>query len=154
MMFASRKIRLVSAGLALTFVGSTVADTAMAQRYNERDRYIERYYRDNGRDSDYREWRRGRWDERDYRRWYRRHHRDNDRNAGLAAIFGLAAGAILGGAVTQGMTGSVATSAVPPAGGYAPGTQGYLRYCSNKYRSFDPASGTYLGYDGNRHYCQ
>jgi hypothetical protein len=26
--------------------------------------------------------------------------------------------------------------------------------CAERYRSFDPASGTYLGYDGNRHPCQ
>jgi len=27
-------------------------------------------------------------------------------------------------------------------------------YCSRRYRSFDPASGTYMGYDGYRHYCR
>ncbi|WP_456739522.1 BA14K family protein [Bradyrhizobium sp. USDA 376] len=26
-------------------------------------------------------------------------------------------------------------------------------YCAQKYRSYDPASGTYLGYDGKRHPC-
>jgi hypothetical protein len=26
-------------------------------------------------------------------------------------------------------------------------------YCSQRYRSYDPASGTYLGYDGRRHPC-
>lgn len=26
-------------------------------------------------------------------------------------------------------------------------------YCSQKYRSYDPRSGTYLGYDGQRHPC-
>jgi BA14K-like protein len=26
--------------------------------------------------------------------------------------------------------------------------------CSQRYRSFDPASGTFLGYDGHRHSCQ
>ena len=30
----------------------------------------------------------------------------------------------------------------------------WLAYCSSKYRSFDPRSGTYLGYDGLRHPCQ
>ncbi len=29
-----------------------------------------------------------------------------------------------------------------------------LAYCARKYRSFDPASFTYLGYDGRRHYCR
>ncbi len=27
-------------------------------------------------------------------------------------------------------------------------------YCASKYRSFDPRTGTYLGYDGLRHPCQ
>jgi hypothetical protein len=43
--------------------------------------------------------------------------------------------------------------------GYAPG--GYIAaapardvdYCAKRYRSYDPASGTYLGYDGRRHPC-
>ena len=26
-------------------------------------------------------------------------------------------------------------------------------YCAQRYRSYDPASGTYLGYDGVRHPC-
>jgi hypothetical protein len=26
-------------------------------------------------------------------------------------------------------------------------------YCANTYRSYDPSSGTYLGYDGYRHPC-
>ncbi len=26
-------------------------------------------------------------------------------------------------------------------------------YCSQRFKSYDPASGTYLGYDGNRHPC-
>jgi hypothetical protein len=40
---------------------------------------------------------------------------------------------------------------------YAPGYYGYrdwLGYCFSRYRSFDPRSGTYLGYDGRRHYCR
>jgi BA14K-like protein len=28
------------------------------------------------------------------------------------------------------------------------------RYCVARYRSFDPASGTFLAYDGNRYYCR
>jgi BA14K-like protein len=26
-------------------------------------------------------------------------------------------------------------------------------YCAQRYRSFDPATGTYLGFDGQRHPC-
>ena len=28
-----------------------------------------------------------------------------------------------------------------------------VAYCADRYRSYDPASGTYLGYDGNEHAC-
>ena len=40
--------------------------------------------------------------------------------------------------------------------GTAPGYAGAGRddaYCSQRFRSYDPASGTYLGYDGIRHPC-
>jgi len=33
-------------------------------------------------------------------------------------------------------------------------TPAWYAYCRNKYRSFDPASGTFLGYDGRRHFCR
>lgn len=33
------------------------------------------------------------------------------------------------------------------------GEPDWISYCSAKYRSFNPATGTYLGYDGIRHYC-
>jgi hypothetical protein len=79
---------------------------------------------------------------------------------------GFAAGAIIGGAV----------AASQPWYGYdyAPGYYSYdydpgyyaapggyvaaapdqdIAYCAQRYRSYDPASGTYLGYDGLRHPC-
>ena len=39
-------------------------------------------------------------------------------------------------------------------GGY-PQVEGgdYSAYCANRFRSYDPASGTYLGFDGLRHPC-
>jgi hypothetical protein len=68
-----------------------------------------------------------------YRRGYCRHHHHNDSGAVAAgAIFGLAAGAILGSAAANNNT---------------------VAYCSQRFRSYDPASGTYLGYDGYRHPC-
>lgn len=36
--------------------------------------------------------------------------------------------------------------------GYSPG-QRDVAYCMQRYRSYDPSSGTYLGYDGIRHPC-
>ena len=83
-----------------------------------------------------------------------------------AALGGFAAGALLGGALA---------SRPYYGNGYyvAPGYYDYgyddgyayeppvvvgtdpsaVAYCEKRFRSYDPASGTYLGYDGNRHPC-
>ncbi len=52
----------------------------------------------------------------------------------------------------------------PYTGGYQPAADDMTNsfameeqdssYCARRYRSYDPASGTYLGYDGRRHPCQ
>jgi BA14K-like protein len=46
----------------------------------------------------------------------------------------------------------------PPAAYYPPpppppAQVGAIDYCAQRYRSYDPASGTYLGFDGLRHPC-
>jgi BA14K-like protein len=45
----------------------------------------------------------------------------------------------------------------PPAAYYPPppppAQVGAVDYCAQRYRSYDPASGTYLGFDGLRHPC-
>ena len=35
----------------------------------------------------------------------------------------------------------------------APAGDDSVAYCMQRYKSYDPASGTYLGYDGQRHPC-
>jgi len=35
-----------------------------------------------------------------------------------------------------------------------PWTPGWYRYCSQRYRSFDSQSGTFVGYDGREHFCR
>lgn len=81
--------------------------------------------------------------------------------AGLG--IGLAAGALLGGAIAAG-----ANPYYGPGYGYGYGPRYYApapvvvapgyggdaeAYCMQRYRSYDPASGTYLNYDGNRYPC-
>lgn len=34
-----------------------------------------------------------------------------------------------------------------------PWTQGWYQYCTEKYRSFNPQTGTFRGYDGRDHFC-
>ena len=77
-----------------------------------------------------------------YRRWHRgyRHHGWNHRRhygPGAAVLGGLAAGAIVGGAIANSQA----------------RTNDAVAYCAQRYRSYDVASGTYLGYDGDRHPC-
>ncbi|WP_274628008.1 BA14K family protein [Arvimicrobium flavum] len=38
-------------------------------------------------------------------------------------------------------------------GGVEPWSRSWYRYCSNRYRSFDPQTGTYVGYDGRERFC-
>lgn len=70
------------------------------------------------------------------------------------------AGALIGGAIigaTQqpygyygygpGYYGPVYVAPAPYVGG------GAVSYCAQRFRSYDPYSGTYLGYDGLRHPC-
>lgn len=67
-----------------------------------------------------------------------RHHHRRGPSAG-AVIGGLAAGAVIGGIIA----GSQAQAAQNNA----------IAYCSQRFRSYDPASGTYLGKDGYRRSC-
>jgi BA14K-like protein len=105
----------------------------------------------------------------------------------VGAGIGLAAGAIIGGAILnatqprgyygydggygygaygyeQSYSGYEPDYAEVPSYRYGPGPgpayrQSYVEggndvgYCQQRYRSYDPASGTYLGYDGLRHPC-
>jgi hypothetical protein len=80
------------------------------------------------------------------RHWH--HHGWHHGGAWGAGIAGFAAGAVLG-------------SALAPRPYYYYGEPAYayeppprdVAYCERHFRSYDPASGTYLGYDGLRHPC-
>ena len=84
-----------------------------------------------------------------YRRWhghggygyrgYGYHHHHHGGVGAGAVIGGLAAGAIIGGAIAASQANAAA--------------QRNAAYCAQRYRSYDPASGTYLNRDGNRYPC-
>jgi len=71
--------------------------------------------------------------------YYRRGH--SGVGAGLAA--GLIGGAIVGGIIASQQPAYAAPPPVDPA----------ISYCMQRFKSYDPASMTYLGYDGLRHPC-
>ena len=88
--------------------------------------------------------------------------------AGTGAIIGGAAGNAGAGALIGGLGGAaIGATTSPDQIDLGPPPWRTARYrsdpyyasdwearCSYRYRSFDPRSGTYLGYDGRRHYCQ
>jgi hypothetical protein len=65
---------------------------------------------------------------------------------GAGLIGGLAAGAIIGGAIAAQQPAEADPDQMEP-------TEAGNEDCSRRFRSYDPASGSYLGYDGLRHAC-
>jgi hypothetical protein len=93
--------------------------------------------------------------------------RDHDRGFGAGAGFvaGLAAGSALGYGYDPYYYGDDYANNDYYDNGYDAGypvdsgvvvssADGDASYCAQRYRSYDPASGTYLGFDGLRHPCQ
>jgi hypothetical protein len=80
-----------------------------------------------------------------------------DRRGGVG--FGLAAGALAGAALGgyyggyYGYDDGYYGDSYGPAYAYEGGDDDGAGYCMQRYRSYDPNSGTYLGYDGLRHPC-
>jgi BA14K-like protein len=76
---------------------------------------------------------------------------------GPAIAGGIIGGAIVGGALAApygpGYYGPGYYGAPPPPLAYGPPPDDAIAYCMQRFRSFDPNSGTYLGFDGNRHPC-
>jgi len=77
-------------------------------------------------------------------RYYRR-----DRGDAVAAgVVGLAAGALIAGAIAN--SAQAAPAAPPPPATVDPQL---ASYCARKYRSFDPVTGTFLSTNGKRYVC-
>ncbi|WP_417686234.1 BA14K family protein [Roseibium sp.] len=96
---------------------------------------------------------------------YKKKRKDNDVGAAVAAgIIGLAAGAILLGATSQPTYAAPAPSYYPPAPqpgnvyggsiGYQPWSPAWYDYCTARYRSFNPRTGTFTTYSGEQKFCQ
>jgi hypothetical protein len=114
---------------------------ASAQSMSRREQYVYQYCQTHPRDRDCYDFRSHRhsWNESRYRQWYRSH--NNDLPPAVAGIFGLAAGAIIGGALANSNNNNRVVSS------------GHVARCEAHYRSYDVSTDTFLGYDGYRHYC-
>ena len=142
--------------LSLAVAATTL--TATAGVVEARDRNRDGYWREG--DSGYRNDR------------PRRHNRGNrDRDALIGGALGLATGVIIGGALASQPRYSEPRYVEPDyypepeprviyrrqpvyvSPSYEPWTQSWFDYCSQRYRSFNPQSGTYVGYDGRERFC-
>jgi hypothetical protein len=65
---------------------------------------------------------------------------------------GFAAGAIIGGLLAAPYYG-IPFYGPGPGYYYGPPAGDDVGYCMQRFKSYDPGSGTYLGYDGYRHPC-
>ncbi|WP_367718433.1 BA14K family protein [Nitratireductor sp. GISD-1A_MAKvit] len=115
-----------------------------------------------------------------------RHRRVDNSDMIAAGVLGLAAGAIVGGLLSESQRGDERVYIDPPYPRHyrpeyptrpvyhdryparpayreqpvryratmEPWSREWFRYCANRYRSFDGRTGTFMGYDGQRHFCQ
>jgi len=93
-----------------------------------------------------------------HRPHHRHKHRSHRGDAVAAGIIGLGIGAIIGSAMAQ------PPQSPPPRViyrdpprpvhySYEPWSPGWYDYCARRYRSFNPDTGTFRGYDGRDHFC-
>jgi hypothetical protein len=105
-----------------------------------------------------------------WRRHHGHHYRSGNNDLAVAGILGLAAGALVVGLASQPPAYREPAYAPRPQpdrdypiayDGYAdeyaaaiePWTADWYQYCSDRYRSFKPRTGTFTGYDGQQHFC-
>lgn len=108
-----------------------------------------------------------------YWRHHGRHYQDryDGNDVAVAGILGLAAGALVVGLASQPAPEPVYVNPYRQprprpvrdyldtvyvddyAGGLEPWSADWYDYCSSRYRSFSPRTGTFMGYDGAEHFC-
>ena len=134
--------KIASAAVAATLAGlMAIPAPASAASFNlsfgQQDRFVsDRCNRNpNWRGCD--DWRRNhhRWGQNDYRRWYRW----NQPNIGnfAAGLFGFAVGAAIANGVNN-----------------SRGYDSHVARCEANYRSYNPRTDMFLGYDGQYHRCR
>jgi hypothetical protein len=143
-----RFMKSMAAGLALLIGAVSFTGTAQADRWRGYGYY--------NHGANYRYHHRGY-----YPRYYRGHRYRYDRDyynggaAVAAGVLGFATGAIVGSAAAAPRYYAPRYYGAPARySGATSGTAAWIAACDAKYNSFNPRTGTYLGYDGEYHRCQ
>ena len=141
---------LFTAAMAASIAAASIVP-AQAQNvtlsFGQRQQVVQTYCDRYPNDCDCRGYYGGTWRDRDYDRFYSSRRTDLDPIA--TGIFGLAFGAILGGALanSNNNNGDRVVGRVNNSG------NSHVQACYARYRSYDERTDTYLGYDGYRHAC-
>ena len=148
-MFALKKIAGTTLS-ALAVAGMLMTSVAPASAQPYRDHWRGSW----GHHRDYRHHHHHRHYNRHHHRHHHRHHRRD--NSAAVGILGLGAGLILGGALAN--SANAAPPPPPPPvtyyGSPRAWTPQWRAYCTSRYRSFNPRTGYFLGYDGDYHFCR
>ncbi|MEZ5827456.1 MAG: BA14K family protein [Hyphomicrobiales bacterium] len=128
----------LTALIAAALVGLTVLTMAAPAEAGRGGRYVQNNY---------------------YRGGYGHYHHNDGWNAVGAGLLGFGVGAIVGSALTPREV--VVAPPPPPPTYYTPATYGppawtpdWYSYCYSRYRSFNPNTGTFVGYDGVVRFCR
>ena len=133
-------LALAALGLAMStnLVRPAAAETAQVIRWDD-------HIQSGQVTTTYAQYRRYQYGPRYGRPYAGRYYRRGGGAAAAGVIGGLAAGAIIGGAIASQQDQAVPVPVAP--------TDDAVAYCMERFRSYDPASGTYVGFDGVRRPC-
>lgn len=132
---------IISAILGTVLAGTMMLPAPVAaQSLRSQERFVQERCLDNPRLRGCRDWRenRYRWGSHQYRDWYRSN-RSNIGSSFAAGIFGFALGAAVGSSLNRG-------------GGS--NWDAHVAACEDRYRSYNPRTDMFLGYDGQYHRCR
>jgi hypothetical protein len=141
-----KKAFTLAVAISATVASALPTQAQVTLNYGDRVRVVETYCDRNPRDPDCWGYRDGRWGRNEYNRFY--DNRRSDLDSVAAGLFGLTLGAIVGGAIANSNNNRGGDQLVGPVGGNV-----NIQACQARYRSYDIATNTYLGYDGVRHPC-
>ncbi len=125
-----------------SFAPVQAQDNALS--YSQRQQVVQAYCSKYPQDQDCNGW--WFWGAREYDAFYYRNRTDLEPL--IAGIFGLAIGAIIGGAIANSNKHNSTPAATPSRL-----DPGHVARCAQRYKSYDHHSDTYLGHDGMRHAC-
>jgi len=135
---ASAAVAVALAG-AMALPAATPASAASVNlSFGQQDSYVSRHCNNNSRLRGCDDWKRNRshWGRSDYQRWYR-WNQPSIGSSVAAGLFGFAIGAAIANGVNNN------------GGSYS----SHVARCEARFKSYNPRTDMYLGYDGNYHRC-